>query len=194
MFIFWVTVVTMGVLLMAVKDRDVSAQVRTLRPLEQVAMLVFLVVIAGERGAGVRQHRSAAVHGPGRPGAVLVEPEALGVVARGVPSAPVSLRGRWNIAKPRADDLPADPAAGPFVGLPALTARERRTLSLPLQGTPTDLAYDEATDRFLVTTQGAVYILDGALGAVVRYTVMDRGFSVDLGAVRRRGLSRQPRR
>ena len=45
----------------------------------------------------------------------------------------------------------------------------------------TDLAYDAATDRFLLTTQNGIYITDGALGRVVRCTVVDPGFSVDLG-------------
>jgi disulfide bond formation protein DsbB len=45
----------------------------------------------------------------------------------------------------------------------------------------TDLAYDEGTDRFLVTTQHGVYLTDGSFGRVERYTVVDPGYSVDLG-------------
>jgi hypothetical protein len=52
---------------------------------------------------------------------------------------------------------------------------------VPLRGTPTDLAYDAEADRFLVTTQNGVYILDSSLTSILRYTVIDPGFSVDLG-------------
>jgi disulfide bond formation protein DsbB len=95
--------------------------------------------------------------------------------------APVSLRGRWAIEKPAVAGLSADPAAGPFGALPALAVKQRSTVTLPLRGTPTDLAYDAATDRFLLTTQQGVYITDGSLGRVLCYTVVDPGFSVDLG-------------
>ena len=44
----------------------------------------------------------------------------------------------------------------------------------------TDLAYDTATDRFLLTTDKGLYITDGALGRVLRHTVVDTGYSVDL--------------
>jgi hypothetical protein len=54
-------------------------------------------------------------------------------------------------------------------------------LSLSLRGTMTDLAYDAGTDRFVVTTQQGVYITDGSLSRVVRQTVVDPGYSVDLG-------------
>ena len=45
----------------------------------------------------------------------------------------------------------------------------------------TDFAYDAASDRFLVTTQQGIYLLDSALGRTLRYTIVDTGFSVDLG-------------
>ncbi len=77
--------------------------------------------------------------------------------------------------------VPADPAAGPLKNLSALTVKQRRQLSLPLRGAITDLAYDGGTDRFLLTTEHGVYIVDGALEHVLRSTVVDPGFSVDLG-------------
>jgi disulfide bond formation protein DsbB len=77
--------------------------------------------------------------------------------------------------------LSSDPAAGPLADLPVLQIREQRALALPLRGTITDLAYERATNRFLVTTQSGVYITDGSLGRVAKYTVVDPGFSIDLG-------------
>src|SRR5512142_2851923 len=46
LLIFWVCIVTVGVLLMRLKEGVVVASPRVLRPLEQLAMVVFLVVIA----------------------------------------------------------------------------------------------------------------------------------------------------
>ena len=108
--------------------------------------------------------------------------------------APVSLRGRWAIEKPGVDSLPQDPAAGPLASLPALVIHEKKQLSLPLRGTITDLAYDAATDRFLITTENGIYITDGTLSRVLRYTVVDPGFSSRSRPIRRRCLSRLPDR
>jgi hypothetical protein len=94
--------------------------------------------------------------------------------------SPVSLRGRWAIEKPDVDLANADPAASPLANVPALPAARRVNLALPLDGPITDLAYDASTDRFLVTTEKGVYITDGSFGRVLRHTVVDTGFSVDL--------------
>jgi disulfide bond formation protein DsbB len=76
----------------------------------------------------------------------------------------------------------ADPATGPLASLPTLAVKSRTTLGVPLNGTPTDLAYNAATNRFLVTTSDAgIYVTNGALTALDRYTVVDIGYSVDLG-------------
>ena len=65
--------------------------------------------------------------------------------------------------------------------LPTLVVKEQKRITVPLRGTVTDLAYDAGTDRFLLTTQNGVYILDGSLTRVLRYTIVDPGFSIDLG-------------
>jgi disulfide bond formation protein DsbB len=62
-----------------------------------------------------------------------------------------------------------------------LEVTSRAQIAAPLKGTVTDLAYDRSTDRFLVTTEHGVYLLDGALRNVQRYTIVDAGYSVDLG-------------
>jgi disulfide bond formation protein DsbB len=64
--------------------------------------------------------------------------------------------------------------------VPVLPIARRLNLSLPLDGPTSDLAYDAGTDRFLVTTEKGIYITDGALGRVLRHTIVDTGFSVDL--------------
>lgn len=67
--------------------------------------------------------------------------------------APIGLRGRWAVPRPDVPALSSDPAAGSFVTLPALATT--RTLRAPegLDGRPTGLAFDSATDRFLLTTE-----------------------------------------
>jgi hypothetical protein len=92
----------------------------------------------------------------------------------------VSLRGRWAIDKPDVALANVDPAASPLANVPVLRAAKRENLALPLDGPITDLAYDEAADRFLVTTEKGIYITDGSFGRVLRHTVVDTGFSVDL--------------
>jgi disulfide bond formation protein DsbB len=59
--------------------------------------------------------------------------------------------------------------------------KSRKALALPLNGAPTDLAYDATTDRFLITTEAGIYLTDGTLAKLDRHTVIDRGYSVDLG-------------
>jgi disulfide bond formation protein DsbB len=95
--------------------------------------------------------------------------------------SPVSLRGRWSLEKPALGGLAADPGRGPLTNLRPLGMKRRIRLGLPLQGSPTDLAYEAAGDRFALTTQHGIYITNGALDRVLRYTVVDPGFSVDLG-------------
>jgi disulfide bond formation protein DsbB len=179
--IFWVAVVTMGTLLMMLKTRDLEDGPRVLRPLESLAMVVFLVVIAANAVQAFCSTGPPPFMGQSDPIRFSFNPKHWVWSLDEFSAAPVSLRGRWAIEKPGVAGLPADPAAGPFGAIPALAVKQRTRLSLPLRGTPTDLAYDAASDRFLLTTQNGVYLTDGSLGRVVRQTVVDPGFSVDLG-------------
>ena len=181
LFIFWIAVVTMGALLMAVRERDVAPQVRTLRPLERLAGLVFLVVIAGNVVQAFASTGPPPYMGQGDPVRFSFNPRHWVWSLEEYSPAPVSLRGRWAIAKPSLDGLEADPAKGPLGALPTLGTGQQRKLALGLEGPPTDLAYDAASDRFLVTTARGIYITDGALERVLRYTIVDPGYSVDLG-------------
>jgi len=181
LFIFWVTVVTMGALLMAVKDRDVTPQVRTLSPLENLAAVVFLVVIAGNVVQAFASTGPPPYMGQGDPVRFSFNPKHWVWSLEEYRPAPVSLRGRWAIEKPSVAGHEAKPEAGPFGTLPALAASGQERLTVLLEGPPTDLAYDAATDRFLVTTPRGIYITNGTLDGVVRHTIVDPGYSVDLG-------------
>lgn len=194
LFIFWICIVTMGVLLMMLKDSDRATPPRILRPLEKTAMIVFLVVIAGNIVQAFASTGPPPYMGQGDPVRFSFNPKHW-VWATEEWSSVLSfdrwsLRGRWAAEKPSLEGLTVDPSLGPIAGirspggdtpLPRLDVKEQRQLRLPLKGTITDLAYDAASDRFLLTTQHGVYITDGGLQRVLRYTIVDPGFSVDLG-------------
>lgn len=181
LLIFWACVMTMGVLLMITKESDLSAVPRTLRPLEKLALGVFLVVIAGNMVQAFASTGPPPFMGQGDPIRFSFNPKHWVWSLEEWSSAPVSLRGRWEIEKPEVTTVSADPAAGPLARLPVLAIKEQKRVAVPLRGTVTDLAYDAGTDRFLLTTQNGVYILDGSLTRVLRYTIVDPGFSIDLG-------------
>jgi len=96
--------------------------------------------------------------------------------------APVSWRGRYAIEKPGLESLDGDWRQGPVAGVQALPVKRGFRVSAALNGAITDLATDPASGHFLVTTDAhGVYVLDDGLAQVQRYTVLDPGFSVDIG-------------
>jgi disulfide bond formation protein DsbB len=181
LLIYWVCVVTMGVLLMVTKKEDIGDQPRTLRPLEALAGLVFLIVIAGNIVQAFASTGPPPFMGQGDPVRFSFHPKHWVWSLEEWSPAPISLRGRWAIDHPAAASVVVDGPAGPLAGLPALAPVRQLKLGFPLKGTPTDLAYDDASKQFLVTTQQGIYLADGGLAQMKRYTVVDVGYSVDLG-------------
>lgn len=181
LFIYWVCVAVMGLLLVLMRQEDVNDGPRTLRPLEGLAGVVFLVVIAGNIVQAFASTGPPPFMGQGDPIRFSFNPKHWVWSLEEWSPAPIALRGRWSIDTPALAGLPADPAAGPFTNLPVLTAKAPRPLGLSIEGSPTDLAYDPATDQFLLTTERGIYVLDGGLSRIVRHTIVDTGFSVDLG-------------
>jgi disulfide bond formation protein DsbB len=181
LFIFWICIVTMGFLLTALKEAGPEVSPRALGTSEKLAIIVFLVVIAGNGIQAFASTGPPPFMGQGDPVRFSFNPAHWVWSMEEWSAAPISLRGRWSVAKPGAIPRSTDPAAGPLLDLPRLTIKERIQLSFPLQGTPTDLAYDAIGDRFLITTQNGIYILDGAFSRILRSTVVDPGYSVDLG-------------
>jgi disulfide bond formation protein DsbB len=182
LFIYAVCVVTLGVLLVVMKEGDLAAAPRALRPLDRITMYVFLLVVAANAVQAFASTGPPPYMGQSDPIRFSFKPHDWVWSMEEWNLRPGSFRGRWGAEKPSLAGLNPDPAGGPLAGLPVLVAGERRSLAVPLRGTPTGLAHDAATDRFLVTTQQGVYLLDGSLGRVLRYTIIDPGFSVDLDA------------
>jgi disulfide bond formation protein DsbB len=171
----------MGFLLTLMRESDVVTGQRTLGGLEKLAMGVFLVVIAGNIVQAFASTGPPPFAGQSDPIRFSFQPKNWVWSLDEWSSLPITLRGRWAIEKPSLSSVSADPGAGPLAGLPALVVKERKRIPAPLRGTATDLAYEGGSDRFLLTTQNGIYLLDGSLTNVLRQTVVDPGYSIDLG-------------
>ncbi len=180
LLIYWVCVITMGVLLLLMRKEDIEDRPRQLRPLEAFAGVVFLVVIAGNVVQAFASTGPPPFMGQSDPVRFSFNPRHWVWSLEEWSPAPIALRGRWSIDKP-ATAVAADPAAGPLGTLPALAPTRQLKIGFPMKGTPTDLAYDAASNQFVVTTQQGIYVADDTLAAMKRYTVIDVGYSVDLG-------------
>lgn len=178
--IFWVTVMAMGGLLMVLRDGDAAAGRRELRPLDRLAGWAFLLVVAGNIVQAFASTGPPPYMGQSDPVRFSFNPRYWVWSLEEWHPAPISVRGRWSISLPGTAGLEADPARGPLGPLPGLVARREHALSLALDGPLTDLAYDATRDRFALTTRRGVYLTDGTLSSLVRATVVDMGFAVDL--------------
>jgi disulfide bond formation protein DsbB len=180
MFIYWVCVVMMGALLLVLKDGDATRDVRRLRPLERITLWLFLAAAAGNAVQAFASTGPPPYMGQSDPIRFSFNPgNWVWSLEEWTPS-PVSLRGRWAIEKPDVALASIDPAGSPLANVPTLPVSRRANVELPLDGPITDLAYDPGTDRFLVTTEKGIYITDGSFQRVLRHTIVDTGFSVDL--------------
>ena len=180
MFIYWVAVVMMGVLLLMLKDGEAAGAARRLRPLERVTLWLFLLTAAGNAVQAFASTGPPPYMGQGDPVRFSFNPANWVWSLEEWRPSPIALRGRWAIEKPHVGLANTDPAASPLANVPVLPAARRGNIALPLDGPLTDLAYDAAGDRFLVTTEKGIYITDGSLDRVLRHTVVDTMFSVDL--------------
>ncbi|HOC19464.1 MAG TPA: disulfide bond formation protein B [Vicinamibacterales bacterium] len=180
LFVFWAAILMMGALLMAVREGDAGGVIRKLRPLEKLAAVVFLVVIAGNLVQAFASTGPPPFMGQGDPVRFSFNPAHWVWSLEEYSAAPVGLRGRWAASKPDASKADPDPSLGPFVWASPLKLRAERTLGPGFNGTPTGLDYEEASDRFLLTTEDGVYLADGALARPLRHTIVDVGYSADL--------------
>jgi disulfide bond formation protein DsbB len=181
LFIFWVSVVTMGALLVLLGEMRKAEEPRVLGRFERLVFMVFLAVIAGNIVQAFASTGPPPFMGQSDPVRFSFNPAHWVWSTEEWSPSPVSLRGRWAIDKPDLTGVNPDPAAGPLGQLPRLSVASRQPLKLALRGTITGAAYDAPSDRFLLTTEQGVYLVDGSLGRILRYTVVDPGFSVDLG-------------
>ena len=181
LFIYWVCVLSMGALMLMVRDEHHSPAPRTLRGIERFAFGAFLVVVAANVVQAFASTGPPPYVGQSDPIRFSFNPRHWNWSLEEWQPARIALRGRWAVDKPGLAPLVSDPAAGPLGTLTPLVVKERRPLTLALDGAPTDLAYDAATGQFLLTTAQGVYLADSSLQRISRYTIIDVGYSVDLG-------------
>ena len=180
---YWTCVLVMGALLLLVRSEQLHAEPRTLRGIERLAGGAFLVVVAANVVQAFASTGPPPFMGQSDPIRFSFNPAHWHWSLEEWQPATISLRGRWNVRKPDLAAVPGNPADGPLANLPTLTVTEQRPLRLALDGSPTDLAYDAATDQFLLTTTKGVYLTDGALEQVQRHAIIDAGYSVDIGRI-----------
>jgi disulfide bond formation protein DsbB len=181
-FIYWVCAFAMGLLLLMTRPAHLDAGVRTLNGLERFAFVAFMVVVAGNVVQAFASTGPPPYMGQSDPIRFSFNPKYWHwSLEEWKPPLKVAFRGRWAVEKPDVTRAATDPAAGPLGTLPALAVKERRPLALALNGAPTDLAFDAATGQFLITTADGIYLADTALAQITRHTVIDIGYSVDLG-------------
>ena len=183
LFIYWVCVVVMGLLLLLMRGVHFQTELRTLRGTERLAGGAFLVVVGANMVQAFASTGPPPFMGQSDPARFSFNPRHWHWSLEEWNPARISLRGRWAVDRPDLSALVSDPAAGPLVNLPQLAVKQRRPLQLALNGSPTDVAYDGATDQFLLTTAKGIYLSDGTLGRVNRYALIDPGFSVDIGRI-----------
>ncbi len=182
LFTYWVCVLAMGALLLLVRPNQLNAGVRTLTTLERVAGCAFVVVVAANVVQAFASTGPPPFMGQSDPIRFSFNPKYWHWSAEEwKPPIKLAFRGRWAVDKPDLAQAIADPAKGPIASLTSLVVKERLHIGVTLDSPPTDFAYDAATSRFLVTTATGVYLTDSTLSKLDRYTIVDAGYSVDLG-------------
>jgi disulfide bond formation protein DsbB len=180
--IFWCALVLMGVLLLLMRDGEARGGVRDLGSLGRTAMILFLAAVAGNAIQAFAAVGPPPFMGQGDPIRFSFNPRNWVWSLEEWAPAPVSWRGRYAIGKPGLTGLETDWRKGPVAGVQPLPTRGRLRVSAALNGRVTGLAADPASDAFVATTDAhGVYLLGADLGQVERYTVLDPGFSVDIG-------------
>ena len=182
LFAYWVCVLAMGALLLFVRPTHLAIEVRALNLLERIAGWAFVAVVAGNIVQAFASTGPPPFMGQSDPIRFSFNPRHWHwSLEEWRPPIRVAFRGRWAVKKPDVAAVVADPASGPLGNLPVLAVKERKSLGLSLDGAPTDLAWDATFDRFLITTSAGIYLADAALTQVNSHTIIDIGFSVDLG-------------
>ena len=179
-FIFWMTLVLVGALVTGLGDGAPRRALRELRPLEQIAGWLLLVVVAANAAQAFASTGPPPYVGQSDPVRFSWNPKHWVWSMEEWHTVPVGWRGRFSIPRPDPAGVNMDPAAGPIAGLPVVTMRSLPPLTMSGSGPLTDLAYDDATDRFVVTGAESITLMSGALDRVLRRVTVDPGYSVDV--------------
>jgi disulfide bond formation protein DsbB len=183
LFIHWVVLLVLGVLLLLLREDTVQRGPRDPGRVGRFAMVLFLVVAAGNALQAFMTTGPPPYMGQGDPVRFSWNPQRWVWMKPARVFGPVSLRGAWDIPKPDPAMLDVDtgPASGPLANLATLQVTGWEHVEPALKGRLTDLAYDPGTGRFLaVTDKHGVYVLDATLSRVEHSVVLDPYFAVNL--------------
>lgn len=181
LFTYWACVLIIALLLLLVRPEHFPAGPRVLRGVERLAGATFLVVVGANAVQAFASTGPPPFMGQSDPVRFSLNPRHWHWSLEEWKPVRVSLRGRWNVDKPDLSRVSEDPAGSPLGAVPRLVISERRPLGITLDGPPTDLTWDPVTDQFLVTTAHGIYLTDATLSECRRYTIVDPGYSADLG-------------
>lgn len=181
LFVYWVCVLAMGALLLFVRTEHLPDAPRALGGVERLAGYAFLVVVAANVVQAFASTGPPPYMGQSDPIRFSFNPKYWNWSLEEWAPARIALRGRWAVQKPDLAHLVDNPSAGPLVNLPVVPVKERRQLTITLNGPATDLAYDPSSAQFLLTSANGVYLADSTLSRISRYTIVDAGYSADLG-------------
>lgn len=181
-FTHWMVLLTIGVLLLLLREAGTEAWDKNLNGLGHFATGLFIVVVGGNAFQALVSTGPPPFIGQADPVRFSLNPRHW-VWSLEETAGKISLRGSWTIPRPDPTSLGVDPdpAHGPLAALPALAVTRWEKVGVPLEGALTDFARDAGTGRFLaVTDRYDVYLLDSTLSRVLHQVRLDPGFSVDL--------------
>jgi disulfide bond formation protein DsbB len=180
LFIYWAAAIVMGVLLMTLRDGQLTRRVRPLGTFERIVGWVFLVAVAGNALQAFASTGPPPFVGQSDPVRFSFDPAHWVWSLEEYAPVPLGLRGRFLVPRPDTTHVDPDPARGPFAAPvllgPAVALGHLRDLDGPVSG----LAYDAARDRFVVATDHGITLFDGTLSRRLGHVVVDPDFSVDL--------------
>jgi hypothetical protein len=182
-FIFWVTLVIVAALVVALPDGALRRAVRELRPVERVTGWLLLAVVAANALQAFASTGPPPYVGQSDPVRFSWNPKHWVWSTEEWRPAPISWRGRYAIPRPDPAGVNTDPASGPIGALPVVTMRSQSPIMMSGSGPITDLDHDPATDRFALTHEHGITLMSAALDRVLRRVTIDPGYSVDLSRV-----------
>ena len=170
-----------GALLLFLREVVASGAAREPKRVDRFAFVLFLVVVGANALQAFVSTGPPPFVGQGDPVRLSLNPRNWVWSLDEFRPSPITWRGSWSVPAPDPAAVDADPANGPLANLPPLAVAGWERIGAPLDGTPTGLARDSASGRYLaVTDRFGVYLLDSTLSRVVNRVVVDRGFSVEL--------------
>jgi disulfide bond formation protein DsbB len=179
-FIFWTTLVLVGVLVATLPDGAPRRVLRELRPIERTTGWLLFVVVAANAVQAFASTGPPPFIGQSDPVRFSFNPAHWVWSLDEWTSGPIGWRGRFAVPRPQFATFDTEPAAGPLTGVRPVPMRTLSPLMMSGSGPLTDMAYDATTDRFVVSGDRAITLMSGTLDRVLRRVTIDPGFSVDL--------------